>query len=135
MGFTSGFVGGVTLTTGVLYLTMSIHRQNRTRQAALISQQSQVLTNIIQPQPPLPPPTARAVRGGLTEQAKDIWNGSIESFAKWVYDKDWNQVRSDVEDRMFGLASKVAEGAKNAGERVAAEAPAAVPSTLSKREG
>lgn len=114
---------------------MTIHQQNRIRQAALIAQQRQVLHNIIEPQPPAPPPTARAVRGSLVDQYKDGWNGMIEWSARWVHDQDWNEVRAGVEDRLFGLASKVAEGAKSVGDKVAAEAPAVVPPKLSKREG
>jgi hypothetical protein len=72
----------------------------------MLAQQNLVLINIVDPQPLQPPPTARAVRGSLFDQAKDKWNSEIEERARKIYDTDWNQVRADWEDRIWGLASR-----------------------------
>ncbi|KAB8606250.1 hypothetical protein FH972_025880 [Carpinus fangiana] len=84
MGFTTGLVllpnphlsshfhantiwsqlGGITLTTGTLYLTLHLHRQNRLYQATLLRQQSMLLNNIVDPPLPGPPPVDREVRAG-----------------------------------------------------------------------
>jgi MICOS complex subunit MIC12 len=95
----------VTLTTGVLYLTVEMNRQNRLRQSIMLSQQSAVLLNIIEPQPPLPPPTAREVRGGFAEMAKDRWNAEVEGLLRKVYGTDWNKARADVEHGLLGMTS------------------------------
>lgn len=83
------------------------------RQASLLAQQNQVLTNIVDPQPPSPPPTARQVRGGFVDQAKDKWNSEIEGVARRIYDTDWNQVRADWEDRIWSVAAKPLKEAKD----------------------
>jgi altered-inheritance-of-mitochondria protein 5 len=97
----------VTLTTGVLYLTAEMNRQNRLRQSIMLSQQSAVLLNIVEPQLPLPPPTAREVRGGFAEMAKDRWNAEIEGLLRRAYGTDWNKARADVEDGLSGVASRL----------------------------
>jgi altered-inheritance-of-mitochondria protein 5 len=97
----------VTLTTGVLYLTVEMNRQTRLRQSIMLSQQSAVLHSILEPQPPLPPPTAREVRGGFAEMAKDRWNAEIEALLRRAYATDWNRVRADVEDGVRTVVSRL----------------------------
>jgi altered-inheritance-of-mitochondria protein 5 len=131
MGFTSGFVslllfsicrltltstlklGGVALTSSVLYLTVAIHRQNRNLQSTHIRQQDGIFRNILDPQPPAPPPTAREVRAGLFEMSKDGWNRKVEQLVQTVTDTDWNEVRSELEKRLHrtaeGVSQKVAD--------------------------
>ncbi|CAG5182234.1 uncharacterized protein ALTATR162_LOCUS10059 [Alternaria atra] len=112
MGFITGFLGGVTLTTGVLYLTISLHTQNRITQAALLRQQRQVLTEFYEPKKPEPEPTSREVPVGLAEMAKDRWNRSLEEGVKKVYTTDWRRVREEAEDRASAIMQKIRESSK-----------------------
>ncbi|KAF2491148.1 hypothetical protein BU16DRAFT_493955 [Lophium mytilinum] len=121
MGFTTGFLAGTTLTSLTLYLTLSLHTRNRLTQSALLRQQTSVLSNILDPQPPAPEPTTRIARAGLIETAKDRWNGELEREVRLVYNTDWRKVREGVEDRLAGLIGKlrakgeeVKEGVKEA---------------------
>ncbi|KAF2662337.1 hypothetical protein K491DRAFT_710276 [Lophiostoma macrostomum CBS 122681] len=110
MGFTTGFLGGVTLTSSILYLTLSLHQQNRATQAALLRQQRAVLTNVVVPPPPGPEPEPKEVEVGLVEMAKDRWNRELEGVVRRVYETDWRRVRERAEDRVGGLVGSVREG-------------------------
>ncbi|KAL1797423.1 hypothetical protein ACET3X_004029 [Alternaria dauci] len=112
MGFITGFLGGVTLTTGVLYLSISLHTQNRITQAALLRQQRQVLSEFYEPKKPGPEPTSREAPVGLAEMAKDRWNRSLEEGVKKVYMTDWRRVREEAEDRASAIMQKIREGSK-----------------------
>ncbi|KAF2035467.1 hypothetical protein EK21DRAFT_54428 [Setomelanomma holmii] len=112
MGFTTGFLGGVTLTSAVLYLTISMHTQNRMQQAALLRQQRQVLADFYEPRKPEPEPTPRVVPVGLVEMAKDRWNRSLEEGIQKIYNTDWRKVREDAEDRASALAEKIRQQSK-----------------------
>jgi len=107
MGFSAGFLGGVALTSSILYLSVAIHRQNRLRQSALLSQQNLILRGIVQPEPPALAPTIRETRAGVVEFAKDRWNGEIEGLVRKVNNTDWNEVRSELEGRIMALASRL----------------------------
>ncbi|KAI8934218.1 hypothetical protein NX059_008965 [Plenodomus lindquistii] len=106
MGFTTGFLGGVTLTSAILYLTVSLHTQNRTTQAALLRQQRQVLADFYEPKKPEPEPTYRVVPVGLAEMAKDRWNRELEGAVKKVYETDWRRVRERAEDNVMMLVER-----------------------------
>ncbi|KAI0387156.1 hypothetical protein F5Y04DRAFT_275612 [Hypomontagnella monticulosa] len=101
MGFTTGFTGGVTLTLGVAYLTVLAHQRNREHQAAVLRQQTRLISGIIDPLPPALPPTrseaAAAERAHFVEKAKDRWNAEVEGAVRWVQNKDWDEVREGVE--------------------------------------
>ncbi|KAI1108240.1 hypothetical protein F5Y14DRAFT_436978 [Nemania sp. NC0429] len=101
MGFTTGFTGGVTLTLGVAYLTLLAHQRNRDQQAAVLRQQTYLLSSIVDPLPPALPPTraelAAAERANFAEAAKDRWNAEIEHAVRWAQARDWDAVRDDVE--------------------------------------
>ncbi|KAI0912282.1 hypothetical protein F4823DRAFT_221391 [Ustulina deusta] len=101
MGFTTGFTGGVTLTLGVAYLTLLSHQRSREQQAAILRQQTYLLSSVIDPLPPVLPPTraelAAAERAHFTETAKDRWNSEIEHAVRWAQAKDWTEVREGVE--------------------------------------
>lgn len=73
----------------------------------MLSQQSAVLLNIVEPQPLQPPPTLREVRGGFVEMAKDRWNAEIEGLLRRTYDKDWSKARVGVEETIYGAASRL----------------------------
>ncbi|KAK3691591.1 hypothetical protein LTR37_018546 [Vermiconidia calcicola] len=98
MGFTTGLLGGITLTTTLIYLSLSIHTRNRIHQSAVLHQQSLILNNVVEPQPPLPPPTDRQVRVGLLETAKDRWNAELEKDVKKLQEMDWGAVRERMEE-------------------------------------
>ncbi|KAF2269265.1 hypothetical protein CC78DRAFT_564981 [Lojkania enalia] len=110
MGFTTGFLGGFTLTSSILYLTISLHTRNRFTQASLLRQQRQVLNNVIEPEPPAPEPMAREVPVGLSEMAKDRWNRTIEGMVRKVYETDWRRVREGVEDDVGAVVRRLREG-------------------------
>ena len=88
---------------------MSLHTRNRLQQAALLRQQSLILTNIVEPRPEPPPPTARIVRAGMVETAKDRWNGEVEGLVRRVQEVDWRSVREGLEDRLMSAWGKVRE--------------------------
>ncbi|CAK4034173.1 hypothetical protein D0869_06403, partial [Lecanosticta acicola] len=106
MGFTTGLLGGFTLTASVIYLSMRLHTQNRVYQSSLLHQQAIVLDNIIAPRPPQPPPTSREVQAGLWETAKDKWNAELESNVKKLQTTDWAAVRERLEENVSTLYQK-----------------------------
>jgi len=135
MGFTTGLLGGITLTYSVLYLSLHLHRANRTYQHTLLAQQSILLNSVVEPLPPPPPsPAYDVVNVGLVETLKDRWNGEVESLVRRVQETDWNQVRARWESRIGTVwakmrqseaADRLREDAVVAGEEVkkAAEVP------------
>ncbi|KAI9712566.1 MAG: hypothetical protein M1812_006875 [Candelaria pacifica] len=100
MGFTSGFVGGFTLTSSILYLSLAIHQRNRIHQSTLLKQQSLLLTSIVEPLPPIPPPTAREQRTSFVETAKDRWNDEVEGAVRRLQRTDWSALRIRLEDKV-----------------------------------
>ncbi|KAI9835527.1 MAG: hypothetical protein M1819_001978 [Sarea resinae] len=100
MGFTSAFLSSATLTTGVLYLTLTIHQRNRAQQSLLLRQQAQILNGIIDPQAPPPPPSARVEQAGWLESAKDRWNEELAEAVWRLQHVDWTKVRNDTEDKV-----------------------------------
>ncbi|KAI1806804.1 hypothetical protein F4811DRAFT_509369 [Daldinia bambusicola] len=131
MGFTTGFTGGVTLTLSVAYLGVLAHQRHRERQAAILRQQTRLISGIIDPLPPVLPPTraelAAAERANLIERAKDRWNSEIEGAVHWVQNKDWEETRENVEialSRLWARAFGDAQGPTEKAEDVAANAKA-----------
>ncbi|KAI1156866.1 hypothetical protein F4825DRAFT_401232 [Nemania diffusa] len=123
MGFTTGFTGGVTLTLGITYLTLLAHQRNREQQAAILRQQTFLLSSIIDPLPPTLPPTraelAAAERANITDAAKDRWNSEVENAVRWAQSKDWTEVREDAEAalaRLWARARGEAQGVGNGEE-------------------
>ena len=103
------------MTTTLLYLSIAIHTRNRVYQSALLHQQSLVLTNIVDPLPPIPPPTNRVVQAGTMEHLKDRWNAELEGNVRKLQQVDWaavgNQMAegvSSVYRRAFQKAREVA---------------------------
>ncbi|TGJ88687.1 hypothetical protein E0Z10_g76 [Xylaria hypoxylon] len=133
MGFTTGFTGGVTLTLGVAYLTLLAHQRNREQQAAILRQQTYLLSGVIDPLPPALPPTraeiAAVERASLTEAAKDRWNSEIEHAVRWAQTKDWSEVREGVETAVSRLWARglgeAREGTEKGEESVATAAKSA----------
>lgn len=95
------------------YLSVLAHQRNREHQGQVLRSQSLVLRGLVDPLPPLPPPTrsevAASQRGHAVEIAKDRWNHEIENAARWVQHTDWVQVREDLEDRLSRLWGKTSE--------------------------
>ncbi|KAI2470891.1 hypothetical protein F4781DRAFT_153412 [Annulohypoxylon bovei var. microspora] len=110
MGFTTGFTGGVTLTLSIAYLTVLAHQRSREHQAAVLRQQTYLISSIIDPLPPTLPPTrseiAIAERAHFTERAKDRWNSEVEGAVRWAQSKDWDDVREDAEAAFARLWAK-----------------------------
>ncbi|KAF2864214.1 hypothetical protein K470DRAFT_240407 [Piedraia hortae CBS 480.64] len=92
MGFTTGLLGGFTLTAAVVYSTLTLHTHNRAYQAALIRQQTMLMQNIVDPQPPVPLSETRIVRAGLWETVKDGWNEEVERGVRRVQNVRWDEV-------------------------------------------
>ncbi|KAI1085342.1 hypothetical protein F5B20DRAFT_140752 [Whalleya microplaca] len=112
MGFTTGFTGGFTLTLSVAYLTVLAHQRHREHQAAILRQQTYLLHELVDPLPPVLPPTraelAARERASLVESAKDRWNAELEGAVRWAQTKDWDEVREGVEtavSRLWARAS------------------------------
>ncbi|KAI5923156.1 hypothetical protein F4810DRAFT_670585 [Camillea tinctor] len=99
--------GGVTLTLSIAYLSILAHQRNREHQAAVLRQQTRLISGIMDPLPPVLPPTraelAAAERANLVETAKDRWNSEVESAVRWVQTKDWEEVREGVETAVARL--------------------------------
>ncbi|KAF7194716.1 hypothetical protein HII31_03978 [Pseudocercospora fuligena] len=112
MGFTTGLLGGFTLTATVLYLSINLHTRNRVHQAALLHQQSLLLDNIVAPQQPLPPPTNRQVQAGLLETAKDKWNAELERNVKTLQQYDWTAAFERVEESAGNLIRRAFDKGK-----------------------
>lgn len=110
-------LGGVTLTSSILYLTISLHRTNRQQQALMLRQQSLILKNVIEPLTPEPPSTTREARVSVVESAKDRWNSEIEGLVKKAQTTDWNEVGGRMADGVSSLWSKASEKAKEAGNK------------------
>ncbi|RKK20084.1 hypothetical protein BFJ68_g11492 [Fusarium oxysporum] len=127
MGFTTGFTGGVTLTLSLAYLSVLAHQRTREQQGSALRAQALAIQGLIDPLPPLPPPTrsevAAAQRARTVEIAKDRWNTEVENAVRWVQHTDWVQVREGLEDtasrlwaRAFGARPSEAVG--EAGRKV-----------------
>ncbi|KAI1812528.1 hypothetical protein GGS20DRAFT_587366 [Poronia punctata] len=136
MGFTTGFTGGVTLTLGLAYLSVLAHRRNREQQAAILRQQTYLLSGITDPLPPTLPPTRAEVaaieRANLTEAAKDRWNAEVENAVRWVQTNDWSGVREEVETAISRLWVRALGEAQDKVE-IAEEKGAAVASDLTNK--
>ncbi|OTA70465.1 hypothetical protein K449DRAFT_380523 [Hypoxylon sp. EC38] len=130
MGFTTGFTGGVTLTLSIAYLTVLAHQRNREHQAAILRQQTRLISGIYDPLPPALPPTrheqAVAERERFIEKAKDRWNTEIEGAVHWVQNKDWDEVREDVEIAVARLWAKAFGDAQEQVEKKREDAAAQI---------
>ncbi|KAK0947151.1 hypothetical protein LTR29_001434 [Friedmanniomyces endolithicus] len=99
MGFTTGLLGGLTLTTALIHISLSIHARNRIAQSAHLHQQSLILNRLVDgPPPPLPAAAPRVVQAGVWETAKDRWNAELEGNVKKLQSTDWNGVRDQIEE-------------------------------------
>ncbi|KAI1177143.1 hypothetical protein F4777DRAFT_216764 [Nemania sp. FL0916] len=130
MGFTTGFTGGVTLTLGVVYLSLLAHRRHREQQAAILRQQTYLVSGTFDPLPPTLPPTRAEIaaieRANFTDSLKDRWNAEVEDTVRRMQSQDWVEVRENLEAaamRMWDRAvGKVENGAENSSRDVAKEA-------------
>ncbi|KAI1614071.1 hypothetical protein EDD36DRAFT_463927 [Exophiala viscosa] len=108
MGFTTGFLGGLTLTYSLLYMSLYVHRANRNVQKTLLSQQTTLLNSVVEPLPPLPDPPAYEVRkAGLVEELKDHWNSEVEHLVRKVQTTDWDEQREIWEARISAAWAKL----------------------------
>lgn len=108
MGFTTGFLGGLTLTYSLLYLSVYVHRSNRTHQSLLLRQQARLLnSNIDPPESEYEPPTYRTEQAGLEEQLKDRWNREVEKLTRAAQETDWEALRIRWEQRIGNAFDKL----------------------------
>ncbi|KAJ4265410.1 hypothetical protein NW762_004698 [Fusarium torreyae] len=114
MGFTTGFTGGVTLTLSVVYLSVLHHQRTREQQGQALRAQALAIQGLVDPLPPLPPPTrsevAAAQRAQTVEIAKDRWNTEVENAVRWVQRTDWVEVREGLEDTASRLWARAFGG-------------------------
>src|ERR1700760_637688 len=81
-----------------MYLTLYLHKANRSVQHTLLSQQAALLNSVVEPLPPLPEPPAYEVRkAGLTELLKDRWNREVEFLVHQAQTTNWSLVRERME--------------------------------------
>ena len=110
MGFTTGLLGGATLTYSILCLTLFAHKANRNVQHTLLSQSHILLNSAVDPLPPSPEPPAYEVRKtSLTEELKDKWNGEIENAVRRLQNTDWDEVRQRWERRLGNVFQRAKE--------------------------
>lgn len=107
-------IGGFTLTSTIIYLSLNLHQRNRLYQASLLRQQALVLNRVVEPLPPAPPSTAREVRAGLGERVKDRWNQELEENVRKLQALDWNQLRGSAEERVSAVWRRAFEGTREA---------------------
>ena len=108
MGFTTGFLGGLTLTYSLVYLSVYVHRANRTHQSLLLRQQAKLLNSHVDPpEPEYEPPTYRVESAGLEEQLKDRWNREIETIVRKAQTTDWEAFRIRWETRIGSAFDKL----------------------------
>lgn len=109
MGFATGFIGGLTLTYSLLYLSVYLHRNNRTYQSLLLNQQSRLLDSKTNPnsEPDYTPPSYRVEQAGLSEQLKDRWNRELEERVRQLQDKNWDESRVEWEERIGNAWAKL----------------------------
>ncbi|GIZ44461.1 hypothetical protein CKM354_000765800 [Cercospora kikuchii] len=118
MGFTTGLLGGLTLTASILYLSTELHARNRAHQSALLRQQAYLVSNIYAPEPALPPQTDRRIQAGLWETAKDKWNATLEREVRTVSNVDWQSVTERVGDSVSNLVSRAFNQGKEAAKEL-----------------
>jgi len=99
-------IGGIALTSSIFYISLNLHERNRLYQSHLLRQQSNVLRNITDPQPPEAPHTARHLVPGLADRLKYRWNTELEAAVRKIQHFNWEQWRRDAEDKVSGAFSK-----------------------------
>lgn len=102
-------LGGFTLTSTILYLSVSLHQRNRIYQSSLLRQQSFLIDNTIAPKDLPPPPPSREVQAGLLETAKDKWNAELERNVRKLQTYDWAALWENVENSAGRLFQRAGE--------------------------
>lgn len=107
-------LGGFTLTTTVLYLSLAVHNQTRLRQSALLHQQAHILNSITEPEATLAPQRNREVKAGLVETAKDMWNAELEREVRLLQNVDWHSLWERTEENISSLYRKAFQSGRDA---------------------
>ncbi|KAI9794773.1 MAG: hypothetical protein M1816_002901 [Peltula sp. TS41687] len=117
MPFLSGFISGVTLTSTILYLSLSTHRHNRARQSLALKRQKATLMSLLEHDPDLSSSQTQhgeALAGGpemmvmrvqrrsLVETVKDRWNADVEGVVRSMVE-GWDAGRERVGGGLVGL--------------------------------
>ncbi|KAK2760877.1 hypothetical protein FQN54_002117 [Arachnomyces sp. PD_36] len=113
MGFTSGFAGGLTLTTSILYLTLHLHRSNRLYQHTLLREQIDILNSIASANTAEADALRDAIelrnserrrgvyrtegeevqrRPTVTDLLKERWNGELIALVRRTHEIRWEKV-------------------------------------------
>lgn len=101
------------MTYSLVYLSIYVHRSNRTYQSLLLQQQIRLLNSKIDPpEPEYEPPAYRLEQAGLEEQFKDTWNRTIESWVRKAQTTDWEAARIRWEDRIGNVFGAVRNSEK-----------------------
>ncbi|KAL1964292.1 hypothetical protein VTN77DRAFT_7112 [Rasamsonia byssochlamydoides] len=112
MGFATGFFGGFTLTTAVLYLSLQVHRANRLQQRNAIREQTEIINDLASPAGAyyrrfapdhlnqrrktktdalLAPPSRP--RPSKEDILKHQWNKEVETLARKAFAVRWQDVQ------------------------------------------
>ncbi|RKF54577.1 hypothetical protein GcC1_210014 [Golovinomyces cichoracearum] len=101
MGFRRGFAGGITLTIGILYLTVKSPKYDRQAQAVTVYSQSHLRNSLCQlktrkSQGSTLNLSRDYVSKSFVENFKSQWNEEIANLAWWINQKDWNKMRYEA---------------------------------------
>jgi Altered inheritance of mitochondria 5 len=100
------------LTYSVLYLSIYLHRANRTHQQTLLAQQTSLLTSLVEPASKRSKPGMQHImvdadqsrrKQSISEMVKDRWNAEVEGMATTLQQTDWEEVRQRWERRGVNL--------------------------------
>ncbi|KAI9851943.1 MAG: hypothetical protein M1824_002432 [Vezdaea acicularis] len=118
MGFTTGFIAGLTLPLLIASLSLSTHLSNRYQQRQVLRQQALLLTSTIDRDLHdyhLPERPARQEYEGvdrILESAKERWNSEVRGIVRWAQNVDLGNVGREVD----GIVRGVWERVRRAGE-------------------
>ncbi|KAL1621437.1 hypothetical protein UCDDS831_g08151 [Diplodia seriata] len=117
MGFTAGFIGGLTLTSSALYLSALIHQRNRLQQSLSLRQSAHLLKQIYDPDRLYTPPSMRERTAGVEDLAKDRWNREVARAVRRVQETDWREVGRGVEEAAWGAWERVRKSSGGGGDK------------------
>ncbi|RKF54874.1 hypothetical protein OnM2_094042 [Erysiphe neolycopersici] len=111
MGFSRSFMSSATLTTGIIYLTLHSHQQNRRSQAAALHSQSQVLNSLLESksEPLMNSESHKISRNksnNFLQTFKIRWNEEIENIFWWIHSEESSEVRNEAERSIIQMIGR-----------------------------